>query len=55
MKQLIERCAGPDVHKVSVTACVRVPGDAERREEVATFLDDHAGPLDLAIGSRASA
>ena len=26
MEQLIERCAGLDVHKATVTACVRVPG-----------------------------
>ena len=26
MDQLIERCAGLDVHKATVTACVRVPG-----------------------------
>ena len=27
MERLIERCAGLDVHKASVTATVRVPGD----------------------------
>ena len=32
MEQLIERCAGLDVHKQTVTACVRVPGTARRRE-----------------------
>jgi transposase len=32
MEQLIERCAGLDVHKQTVTACVRVPGTARARE-----------------------
>jgi hypothetical protein len=27
VERLIERCAGLDVHKASVTATVRVPGD----------------------------
>lgn len=44
MDVLIERCAGLDVHKKQVTACVRVPGGAGgRRGEVRTFgtmLDD---------------
>jgi transposase len=32
-----ERVAGLDVHRDSVMACVRVPGNRERREEVQTF------------------
>ncbi|HEX9236502.1 MAG TPA: hypothetical protein VF972_09515 [Actinomycetota bacterium] len=31
MDRLIERCAGLDVHKATVTACVRVPGEAGAR------------------------
>ena len=33
MDQLIERCAGLDVHKQTVSACVRVPGSARAREQ----------------------
>src|SRR6266496_1644063 len=48
MRRLIERCAGLDVHRDTVAACVRVPGDGgERYQEVRTFrtttvqLEDH--------------
>jgi transposase len=35
---LVERCCGLDVHKKSVTACIRVPGPAgTRRQEVRSF------------------
>src|SRR6266508_1308047 len=38
MQRLVERCAGLDVHKDTVTACVRVPAEnGERAEHVATF------------------
>jgi transposase len=38
MKRMVERCAGLDVHRDTVTACVRLPGeDGERSEEVRTF------------------
>lgn len=38
MELLVERCAGLDVHKKSVTACVRVPGDGGTRcQETRTF------------------
>jgi transposase len=38
MDQLIDRCAGLDVHRDTVTACVRFPEEAgERRQEVRTF------------------
>jgi transposase len=38
MDKLIERCAGLDVHKKTVAACVRVPGPhGERRQETRTF------------------
>ena len=33
MEIVVERVAGLDVHKASVTACVRVPGAAGKREE----------------------
>ena len=33
MDQLIERCAGLDVHKASVTACVRIPGPGGTRSQ----------------------
>ena len=38
MDVLVERCAGLDVHKDSVSACVRTPGpQGGREEEVRTF------------------
>jgi transposase len=38
MDRIVERCAGLDVHKDSVTACVRVPGAPGRRhQETQTF------------------
>jgi transposase len=38
MELLIERCAGLDVHKKTVVACARVPGDGGRRlQETRTF------------------
>ena len=44
MERLIERCAGLDVHKASVTATVRVPGDqGGRRTETRTFQATTAG------------
>jgi transposase len=44
VERLIERCAGLDVHKVSVTATVRVPGEqGGRRTETRTFRATTAG------------
>jgi transposase len=38
MNKLIERCAGLDVHRDTVAACVRVPAEeGDRRQEVKTF------------------
>ena len=38
MDRIIERCAGLDVHKDSITACVRVPGEkGERHQETRSF------------------
>ena len=38
MERVYDRCAGLDVHKKTVTACVRVPGPlGERHQEVRTF------------------
>ena len=38
MDLLVARCAGLDVHKKQVTACLRCPdGEGGRREEVRTF------------------
>jgi transposase len=34
---IVERCAGLDVGKEEVVACVRRPGEAGRREEIRTF------------------
>jgi transposase len=43
--RLIERCAGLDVHKASVKACVRVPGEqpGQRRSQTRTFRTTTAG------------
>jgi transposase len=44
MDRLIERCAGLDVHKDTVAACVRVPGEGgARHREVETFATTTAG------------
>ena len=38
MEQVYERCCGLDVHKDTVVACLRVPGEGVRRhKEVRTF------------------
>ena len=39
MEVIIDRCAGLDVHKRTVVACVRTPGTGrqKRASEVATF------------------
>jgi hypothetical protein len=42
VETLIARCAGLDVHKDAVTACVRVPGDdGGMSEPDAHVLGDH--------------
>ena len=46
MERQVERCAGLDVHRDSVAACVRVPGPrAEREQHVRTFGTTGAGLL----------
>src|SRR5712692_9578128 len=48
MERMLERCAGLDVHKKTVTACVRVPGThGDRTEHVRTFDATTAGLLVL--------
>lgn len=48
METLIDRCAGLDVHKDSVAACVRVPGAGGGRHQVIeTFRTTTAGLLAL--------
>lgn len=48
MERVIERGAGLDVHKQSVTACVRVPGPTGGRQQVVeTFATTAAGLLTL--------
>jgi transposase len=49
MEQLIERCAGLDVHKQSVTACVRVSGTrrGQRRSHTRSFATTTKGLLAL--------
>ena len=44
METLVARCAGLDVHKDSVTACVRVPdGHGGRHAEIRRFTTTTAG------------
>ena len=48
MEKLLERCAGLDVHKKTVTACVRVPGvSGDRVQHVRTFATTTADLLVL--------
>jgi transposase len=48
MERLIERCAGLDAHKSSLTACVRVPRPGGGREqETRTFRTTTQGLLAL--------
>ncbi|CUU61238.1 hypothetical protein Ga0074812_1669, partial [Parafrankia irregularis] len=38
METLVERCAGLDIGKADVKACIRIPGPGKRRrQEVRTF------------------
>jgi transposase len=49
METLVARCAGLDVHKDSVTACVRVPdGHGGRQVETRRFTTTTAGLVLLA-------
>ena len=49
METIVERPAALDVHKASVMACVRVPGeDGHREEHVAEFASTVHGLLALA-------
>jgi transposase len=45
MERLIERCAGLDVHKKTVAACVRVPGPGSRRVQHVQTFGTTAGDL----------
>jgi transposase len=49
MEVLVERCAALDVHKDTVVACVRMPGeDGQRRQELRRFKATTAGLVTLA-------
>ena len=49
MDRVVERAGALDVHKVQVTACVRVPGEGgRRREEVREFKTTVRGLLGMA-------
>ena len=48
MERLIERCAGLDVHKKTVAACVRTPGqDGQRQQQTRTFTTTTKGLVAL--------
>lgn len=49
MDILIDRCAGLDVHKRTVVACIRAPrGSRQRQSEIRTFTTETKGLLELA-------
>ena len=48
MEVICPRCAGLDVHKQTVVACVRIAGDGAPLQEVRTFATTTAGLLALA-------
>jgi transposase len=48
LKKIVERCAGLDVHKASITACVRTAGEAgEPHQEIREFSATTRGLLQL--------
>jgi transposase len=47
LKRIVERCAGLDVHKASVTACVRAVSGGEVRQEIGQFATTTRGVLQL--------
>lgn len=48
LKRIVERCAGLDVHKASITACVRTPGEGgEPHQEIRKFSATTRGLLQL--------
>lgn len=46
MDQVIDCCAGLDVHNHTVAACVRVPGNGRRRRATCADLRHHDGRVD---------
>jgi transposase len=48
MEVIYPRCAGLDVHKQTVVACVRIAGDGAPLQEVRTFATTTSGLLELA-------
>jgi hypothetical protein len=50
MDTIVQRCAGLDIGKADLKACVRVPGPrGGRRHEVRTFATTTAGLLELRL------
>ncbi len=47
MEVIYSRCAGLDVHKQTVVACVRIAGDGPPLQEVRTFATTTSGLLAL--------
>jgi hypothetical protein len=46
VERIIERCAGLDVHKSSVTACVRIPDESKAlHQELREFATTTRGLL----------
>ena len=47
MEVMYPRCAGLDVHKETVVACVRIASDSEASASVRTFTTTTAGLIEL--------
>ena len=45
MERIVQRCAGLDVHKASITACVRTPGEAGGLHQEGSTRRSESSPL----------
>lgn len=52
MDVIFERVGALDVHKAQVTACVRVPGESGREQQLVEFSTTVHGLMTLATGWR---
>ena len=56
MERVNPHCCGLDVHKASVSACIRVAQEAKVHQEVRTFRTDTMGAVTFYLdGSRITA
>ena len=47
MDTLVQRCAGLDIGKADLKACIRIPGGRGRRQEIRTYATTTPGLLEL--------